>query len=146
MAMLHEPIVFTIPITPVTKKNHGQIIQVRRGAKKVPVMIPSPQYRKYEADCGKYIPQMAEPIGYPINVQAIYYLPTRRKVDLVNLHGALHDALVVHKVIVDDNSKIIISTDGSRVRYSKNYPRTEIVITEAVDEPYQIDMKMEPDW
>lgn len=142
MATLHEPVRFVILLAPVTKKNHGQIIQVRRGAKKVPVMIPSPQYRQYEAACGKYIPRMAEPIRYPINVKATYYLPTRRRVDLVNLHGALHDALVEHKVLVDDNSKIIVSTDGSRVRYSKDNPRTEVEITEAMDEPYQVEMEL----
>ena len=58
-------------------------------------------------------------------------MPTKRRVDLINLHSALHDVLVHYKVIEDDNSKIVVSTDGSRVRYSKENPRTEVEITDS---------------
>jgi Holliday junction resolvase RusA-like endonuclease len=57
-------------------------------------------------------------------------MPTHRRVDLCNLHAALHDILVKYQVIEDDNSKIVVSTDGSRVLYDKDHPRTEVVITE----------------
>ena len=55
-------------------------------------------------------------------------MPTRRKVDLNNLLEATTDMLVHYKVLEDDNSKIVVSHDGSRVRYDKNIPRTEIFI------------------
>lgn len=116
---------FTIFLAPITKKNHSQIITVKGR----PVLIPSKQYKQYEKDCKIFIPNH-EPIDKPMNVQALYYMPTRRRVDLCNLHNALHDMLVHHGLLADDNSKIIVSTDGSRVLYSKENPRTEITITE----------------
>ena len=44
-------IAFTIPVAPVTKKNHQQIISI----KGKPMVIPSKQYRQYEADCGYFL-------------------------------------------------------------------------------------------
>lgn len=72
-------------------------------------------------------------IDYPINIKAIYYMPSRRRVDLCNLHEALCDVLVSCNVIVDDNSNIIASMDGSRVLYDKENPRTEVYITRISD-------------
>ena len=65
-----------------------------------------------------------------INVMAVYYMPNNRRVDLTNLHEALHDILVHYKVIKDDNCKIIVSTDGSYVDVDKWHPRTEVTITD----------------
>ena len=66
----------------------------------------------------------------PVNVKALFYMDTRRRVDLVNLEQALCDLLVHYKMIEDDNSTIIKSMDGSRVLYDKDDPRTEVVIEE----------------
>lgn len=57
-------------------------------------------------------------------------MKTKRRVDLNNLHNALHDILVHYQIIDDDNSEVIAATDGSRVRYDKEFPRTEITIKE----------------
>lgn len=119
---------FTIYLPPITKKNSQQIIYTNGR----PMIIQSKQYRQYEKDCGIFVPRR-EPIDHPVNVKALYYMATRRKVDLNNLHNALHDVLVKYQVVTDDNSRIIASTDGSRVLYDKEYPRTEIYITEAQD-------------
>ena len=116
---------FTIPIAPITKKNHSQIIQ----CKGRPMVIPSKQYLDYSKMCGLFLPR-CEPLEHPVNVKALYYMPTRRRVDLCNLHAALHDVLVKWQVLKDDNSKIIVSTDGSRVLYDKENPRTEVEIME----------------
>ena len=113
---------FTIPITPVTKKNHQQIVKVKGRY----IVIPSKQYKEYEKTTKKFIPD-AE-ISERINVKALYYMPTRRRVDLTNLNEALHDCMVKHKCIQDDNSNIIFGTDGSRVLYDKEFPRTEVYI------------------
>ena len=113
---------FTIPITPVTKKNHQQIVKVKGRY----IVIPSKQYKEYEKTTKKFIPD-AE-ISERINVKALYYMPTRRRVDLTNLNEALHDCMVKHKCIQDDNSNIIFGTDGSRVLYDKDFPRTEVYI------------------
>ncbi|PID82024.1 MAG: hypothetical protein CSB16_03440 [Clostridiales bacterium] len=67
-------------------------------------------------------------IDYPVNVKSVYYRATRHKVDLNNLHSALHDCLVKAGVLEDDNYKIIASTDGSRVEIDKENPRVEIEI------------------
>ena len=113
---------FTIPITPVTKKNHQQIVKVKGRY----IVIPSKQYNEYEKTTKKFIPD-AE-ISERINVKALYYMPTKRRVDLTNLNEALHDCMVKHKCIPDDNSNIIFGTDGSRVLYDKDFPRTEVYI------------------
>lgn len=116
-------IAFTIPVAPVTKKNHQQIISI----KGKPMVIPSKQYRQYEADCGYFLKPYK--IGERVNVKALYYMPTKRKVDLCNLHEALCDVLVKYEVLMDDNSSIIVSMDGSRVLYDKENPRTEVEIS-----------------
>ena len=118
---------FEIQVAPITKKNHGQIIQVKGR----PMMIPSKQYRQYEQDAGWFIPKAH--INTPVNVKAIFYMPTRRRVDLVNLQEALLDVMVKFGCIEDDNSQIVVSMDGSRVRYDKAHPRTEVYITEVED-------------
>ena len=117
---------FTIPLKPVTKKNHMQFGRNKYTGKTF--VKQSPGYCQYEKDFMIVCPNI-DTIDFPINLQAIYYMPTKRKVDLINLHAALHDCLVKKGVLIDDNSNIIISTDGSRVFYDKDNPRTEISIT-----------------
>ena len=89
--------------------------------------MPSDRYRQYEHDFLLLCPNIPI-IDYPINLKALYYMPSRRKVDLINLHEALHDSLVAANVLLDDNCNIIVSTDGSHVFYDKINPRTEIYI------------------
>lgn len=118
----------TIELPPVTKKNSQQII---RNGNRI-MVIPSKKYREYESMCMPFLKPLH--IDYPVNVEAIYYMPTKRRVDLCNLHEALCDVLVKYGVLEDDNSQIIVSMDGSRVRYDKEHPRTEIFI-EKVETP-----------
>ena len=117
-----------IPIQPITKKNHQQIVQNRATGRKF--VIPSSQYTKYENECSWHLKLQykADPIECPVNVKALYYMGTRKKVDLTNLMEATHDVLVTCGVLADDNSKVICSVDGSRVLYDKASPRTEIYI------------------
>jgi Holliday junction resolvase RusA-like endonuclease len=118
------PVVFTIPIAPVTKKNHGNIVPARNGRKR---LVPSKPYKNYERAAEEFLAPLG--IDRPVNVKALYYTKTKRKVDLCNLHAALHDVLVKHGVLADDNSAIVAATDGSRVFYDKDHPRTEVEIT-----------------
>lgn len=67
-------------------------------------------------------------IDSPVNVQAVFYMDSRRRVDLPNLQNALLDALVNAGLLADDNSNIVVSMDGSRVLYDKKNPRTEVTI------------------
>ncbi len=138
---LKETIEFTIPLAPRTKKNSQQIIINPRN--KRPMVIPSKLYRQYEKDAGMFLRGKFARIEDPVNVKAIYYMPTRRKVDITNLHEALHDVLTHYAVVADDNSNIIAATDGSRVRYDKTNPRTEVTITPMNDEPCQQMMELD---
>lgn len=115
---------FEINISPRTKKNSQQIITVEGR----PVIIPSKLYKQYEKDCRPFIPKIDKPIDYPINLKCIYYMPTKRRVDLNNLLEATTDMLVHYGFLEDDNSKIVYSHDGSRVYYDKERPRTVIEI------------------
>lgn len=120
-----------IPIPPRTKKNSQRIIMTRgKYGKMRPMILPSDAYRQYEKDCGFFL-KAVEPFLGPCNVKCEYFMPTRRKVDLVNLQEATLDILVHYGILMDDNSNVVISMDGSRVFYDKEYPRTEIEITEA---------------
>ena len=116
----------TINIPPRTKKNHQQIIMVK-GKR---IVIPSKQYAEYEKKCKSFIPYLDEPINYKVNVKGLFYMDSRRKVDLNNLLEALTDILVKYKILEDDNSTIVVSHDGSRVLYDKENPRTEVEIKE----------------
>jgi len=117
-----------IPIAPHTKKNSQQIITVKGR----PMIIPSKQYKQYEKDCGYFLTHV-EPFLSPCNVKCLYYMPTHRRVDLVNLQEATLDILVHYGILIDDNSNVVVSMDGSRVLYDKENARTEIEITEIKD-------------
>lgn len=122
---------FNIPLQPITKKNSQQIIQVRGR----PIIIPSKAYRQYEKQAKPFIPKLM--IDYPINIKSLYYMENLRRVDITNLHSALHDLLVAHGFIADDNSDVVVSTDGSRVLLDRHNPRTEVYVEE-VDIPKQL--------
>lgn len=120
---------FTIPVRPATKKNSGQIIQVRGRS----ILIPSKQYQQFEKDCLPYLYRVKDTAGvinYPVNVQCTFFTETKRKIDLPNLLNAIDDAMVKSGLILDDNRDIIAGHDGSRVYHDKFNPRIEITITE----------------
>lgn len=117
-----------IPIPPRTKKNSQQIVRIKGRY----MIIPSTAYRNYEKDCLPFLTHV-EPFFSPCNVKCEYFMPTRRKVDLVNLQEATLDILVKAGILIDDNSSVVVSMDGSRVYYDKENPRTEIEITEVKD-------------
>lgn len=111
---------------PRTKKNSQRIVHCGR----YPRLLPSDAYVDYSEDCLKQITARYKlKISEPVNVKCLYYMRTRRKVDLVNLQEATCDILVAAGVLKDDNSKIIVSMDGSRVYHDKENPRAEVTIT-----------------
>ena len=127
-----------IPLRPITKKNHQQIRRNWKTGRRF--IAPSPQYEQYEKDCGWHLKNIVEKaIEYPVNIKCLYYMSTRGRVDLTNLMESTHDVLVKHGVLKDDNSKIIISVDGSRVLYDKKNPRTEIYIEKAELDHKEVD-------
>lgn len=116
-----------IPLNPVTKKNSLRVVRTAYGK---PRVLPSEQFERYEKDALKLLPKRRT-IDYPVNVRALFYMKTRRKVDLTNLLEALDDVLVKARIIDDDNSRLIVSHDGSRVLHDKTNPRTEVTIIHA---------------
>jgi Holliday junction resolvase RusA-like endonuclease len=125
---------FTIPIAPITKKNHQQIMFNRATGK--PFVMPSKEYREYEHEAIWYLPRATEETRFAknLNIKATFYMPTRRKCDLTNLLEALDDVLVKSGLLADDNYTIIAGHDGSRVQYDKENLRTEVIIERMNDE------------
>ena len=122
---------FTIPIEPKTKKNSQRIITRRdRYGRPRPMIIPSQSYMDYEKEAVKYCPK--KHIDYCVNVKAYYFRRKHHRVDLTNLESALMDVLVKAGTLKDDICSIVVSTDGSRVFFDKDNPRTEVEITAVV--------------
>lgn len=121
-----DTIRITIPGEPRTKKNSQQILINKATGR--PFIMPSKEYKAYSKHCAIFMPKLKEPIAEPVNVKAVYYRSTRRRVDLVNLLEATADILVENKVLADDNRNVVYAMDGSRVYHNKEHPRTEITI------------------
>jgi len=144
---------FTIPGDPKPKKNNPIPIIYRDKRKPYKqffkhmdigfriLIIPSAIFTKYQKHALKHIPQIAKPFE-EINLKVLYYRETRRKIDLVNLLEATCDILVKAEFIKDDDSKCVISTDGSRVFYDKTNPRTEIFIERIFIPDKQVELKL----
>lgn len=120
---------FTIPFAPVTKKNSQRILRKKNGGA---FIAPSEKYKEYEEKAVNYLAYYAHVpfCDYPVNVKAVFCMPTARRCDLVNLLEALDDVLVKAGILPDDNYTIIASHDGSRVGVDRENPRTEVTITE----------------
>lgn len=118
---------FTVPLTPISKKNSQQILTNPKTGR--PFIMPSKKYKQYEKDALRFIPK-GETIDFPVNVKCLFYMPTKRKCDLVNMQEAILDVMVKAGLLADDNYSIVQSMDGSRVLYDKENSRTEIFITE----------------
>lgn len=121
---------FTVPLIPISKKNSQQILVNKATGR--PFIMPSKKYKEYEKDAMWFIPK-GETINKPVNVKCLFYMPTRRKCDLVNMQEAILDVMVKAGLLEDDNYSIVQSMDGSRVLYDKSNPRTEIYITEVTE-------------
>ncbi len=111
---------------PITKKNSQRIALTKTGKR---FIIQSKQYLTYENDCLWQLKTeyRGETITNQINLQALYYMPTKARPDLNNLLQATCDILQKAKVI--SNDKKIVSFDGSHIAgVDKVNPRTEIII------------------
>ena len=117
----------TIRGDPRTKKNSQRLM--RFGCRIVPMY--SQAFEQYREDFLRQVTgDKKRGISFPVNVKCVYFMRTRRKVDLVNLLEATNDLLVDAGVLADDNSMIVAGHDGSRVKYDRIDPRVEIEIKE----------------
>lgn len=121
-----DELTFEIPLPPVTKKNSQRIVINKKTGK--PKVLQSAKYEEYEEAAAYYVPRIHMHEG-PYNVAAEFYMPTKRRVDLVNLLEALDDILVSSGLLTDDDFHHIGGHDGSRVLYDKNNPRTKVIVT-----------------
>lgn len=96
-------------------------------------IVPSKQYKAYQAAALKELKAEGEPIDTPVNICYTFYMGSRRKVDGLNLSAAMDDILVKAGILKDDNRDIAAAHDGTRVYYDKENPRTEISITRLED-------------
>lgn len=118
----------TLKGRPITKKNSSQLAY--NPATKRMFVKPSAAFEAYQEAVGWQLTHKGEKLAGRYNVKCVYYMPTLHRVDLCNLLAATCDILVHYGVLEDDNSNIVVSHDGSRVKYSKENPRVEITITE----------------
>ena len=116
---------FTVPLIPISKKNSQQILTNRATGR--PFIMPSKKYKDYEKAAAKYIPKGVF-INAPVNIKCLFYMPTKRRVDLTNLLEAIDDVMVKAGLLADDDFTVIESHDGSRVLFDKENPRTEVYI------------------
>ena len=127
---------YTIPLDPRTKKNHQMI--AGSGPRCPVCKKPARQFVRQSAIHDEYhmraepfcTPRPAKPISTPVWCRYIYYMKTHRRVDANNLRACTDDLLVDARILEDDNANIIVSHDGTRVRYDKENPRAEIYIYE----------------
>lgn len=120
---------FTLPVKPRTKKNSSSFVTLRTGRT---ILLPSKAYREFEKEVITNIEGMfgnLEPIDKPINLCCVFYKEKNYKSDLVGYLQAIQDALVKAKFLLDDNSNIVASTDGSRIELDRTNPRIEVKIT-----------------
>lgn len=127
---------YMIPLSPITKKNHQRIMRNRKTGR---IFVgQSERFNQYETEAGYFLRNKPQkPISIPVTVKCLFYTETRRPVDKSNLEEAIHDILVKYKILLDDCRDIIASTDGSRVYWDKQQPRTEIYIT-PFEEKYEV--------
>lgn len=135
---------------PATKKNSGKIILIRQGWRKIPKMIPSDTFLKYEESAVKQLRSIKPdtPIAWPMRMTAHYYLPDHKWwPDLIGLEQATQDILETAGIITND--RLIVSKDGSRIMGLDNEnPRAEITLTvlPPTDVSYQIDKQVKERW
>jgi Holliday junction resolvase RusA-like endonuclease len=130
---------YTIKLAPITKKNSQQILTNKKTGRSF--IAPSSRFKQYEREAAWFLrPRPPRPIECPLNIKCLFYMPTRRLVDLTNLLEAVDDVMVNEGIIKDDNSRIVVAHDGSRVLYDKDNPRTEIYITRIIPENEQVSL------
>lgn len=120
---------FTIPVKPRTKKNSSSIVTLKNGRT---LLLPSKYYKAFEKEVVNYVVSLfgnLEAIDKPINLCCVFYKEKNHRSDLVGYLQAIQDALVKAGMLLDDNSNIVASTDGSRVELDRENPRIEVKIT-----------------
>lgn len=133
---------------PRTKKNSMRIVggkaKCPRCGKPVKQwLVQSAQHDSFSREASKQITPPPKPIDRPVSCRYVFYTQTRRKVDGLNLEATIDDLLVRCHVLADDNSRIVIDHDGSRVRYDPDNPRVEITIFSSEEGDPQLALELD---
>ena len=116
-----------IPLLCRPKKNSQQIFINKKTGKRF--ITQSDKYKQFEKECWFYLKKyQGLSLDKPINIRCLFFVPDKRKRDLINLEEAMADILVKYGVIKDDNYNIIQSWDGSRIIYEKGREETILYI------------------
>lgn len=115
-----------LPLLCRSKKNSQQIVY-KNGRS---IIVQSKLYKQFERDCGYFLKKYAKHITSPVTLKCTFYVPDRRKRDIVNLLNAIQDVLVHYDILADDNYTIVQSLDGTRIIYEKGREETIIEIEE----------------
>lgn len=120
--------IIEIPLLCRPKKNSQQILINSRTGK--PFIAQSKNYLEFERECGKFLLKYKNNIiTCPVNLKCLFFVPDKRKRDLINLEEAIADILVKYGILIDDNYNIVRSWDGSRIIYEKGKEHIFIEIT-----------------
>ena len=118
---------YTFTGNPIVKKNTQKVVW-RNGR---PIVVYSAAYRSWWNNAMDELAlqkKPAEPIDYPVLLVCKFFMQTLRVVDLSALYEGIQDTLVKADILADDNFKIIVGHDGSRVLLDRQNPRTEVAI------------------
>lgn len=112
------------PLSPKTKKNHGQIVTVNGR----PVMLPSPEYTAWETGCVRAaVYDRTDPsIEHEVNCCALIYRHANVG-DATGYYQAIADCL--EKLGIVKNDRLIVSWDGSRLLKDAENPRVEVTLS-----------------
>lgn len=113
----------SIPLEPKTKKNNQQIVKTANNKRRI---IQSAAYQEYEKQALWFLRPLG--INYPVNIKCLFYRKDFHRFDLTNALEAIDDILVKKSTIIDDDFKVLVGHDGSRVFIDKEHPRTEVYI------------------
>lgn len=116
-----------IPGRPATKKTHNRIIYI----KKIPRLIPSPQFVKYEKSCLKILKDIKDkdPINFGIAVELNIWLDNWRVGDHVGYLQSIGDILEKAKIIENDKWIFWKNKNHWLKGVDKENPRVEIIIS-----------------
>jgi Holliday junction resolvase RusA-like endonuclease len=90
-------------------------------------VLQSKQYRQYEEDCLKQLMICRARFAGPVRMKCLYWMPDRRRPDLLGLLQATAD--ILEKAQIIDNDRNVVSFDGSRIAgVDRENPRVEIEI------------------
>ena len=132
---MKEILKLTIYGQPYIKKNSQRTI-FHRTLKRM-IVVYSAKFTAWKNDSllqlgvcknGYIQKKIDKPIDYPVILKIHFYNKTKHRRDLSAMYEGIQDLLVDAGTLEDDNCKIVIGHDGTRMFYDKEHPRIELWI------------------